>query len=298
MIYFIVTDIFGAYDALTGVLDMAKFEKDNPNHTLVSLGNLLDFGPNPKECLEYIMSIEPSRRILIQGSHEVDMRAAIERGNFIDTDTNNGLISMVKNLTGTTDEDVLMGLLKDNQLIKDYLDVLQPYYETENAIFVSGWIPCYHFKHIYDDKYNYLFERRWRDATDQAWEDATRLNGMEAWNKGIYDQKKTIICGNYPAPWGHYNLHGKGGDFAATGGCNCPGCVALRDDMAVVMNDPASQEPPIYDPFYDTGIIGLNGCVLYGGMANTITWDDEPIEGMPVKTKSEPTKKISKFIKK
>lgn len=290
MQYYVVTDIYASYEGLTGVLENAGFDKSNPEHSLISLGNLLDFGSAPRETLEYVMSVPADHRILIQGQHEVDMIKAINRGSFVDNDRNNGLPNTVKQFTGKDDEEGLL-LFKDDPLIKEYLEVLQPYYETENGIFVSGWIPCYHFKHIYDDKYKYIFERRWRDATDEAWEDATRLNGMEAWDEAVYEFDKTIICGNYPAPWGHYNLHHEGGEFVATAGCNCPGCIALREDMAVVIDDKPKLDP-IYAPFQDNGIINLNGCSLYGGVANAIIWRDEPLDNMPIRKPSAPAKKI------
>ena len=281
MRYFVVTDIFGAYDGLIGVLNQAGFDKENPEHSLISLGNLLDFGNKPKECLEYIMSIPSDRRILIQGSHEIAMVEALTRGGFTDTDRNNGLITAARLLSGADTDESAFQYIKEYQLLKDYINQLQPYYETEGAVYVSGWIPCYHIKHLYDDKYFYLYERKWREASKEAWEYATKLNGMEAWDAGITEFDKTIICGNYPAPWGHYNLHHEGGDFVPTVGCNCPECVALRDDGAVVITE--EKPKPIYDPFQDNGIVNLNGCGIYGGIINTIMWDDTPVAGMPVK---------------
>ena len=68
--YFVVTDVHGFYDEMRAALDRAGFDLTNPNHILVSLGDLLDRGRQPKECLEFVLGIPENRRILIRGNHE------------------------------------------------------------------------------------------------------------------------------------------------------------------------------------------------------------------------------------
>ena len=60
---FIVTDVHSFYDEMMLALDKKGFDKDNPNHVFISLGDLLDRGT---------MIIEPSTDVyegMIVGIH-------------------------------------------------------------------------------------------------------------------------------------------------------------------------------------------------------------------------------------
>lgn len=298
MKYFIVADVHGYYDELINILKQAGFDKDNPNHTFVSLGNMLDRGYGVKECLEFINSLNPDRCILIQGNHEVNMIAAFQRGGFIDGDISNGVITTIQSLTGLTDEQEGFKQLKDSELLNQYLDQLQPYYETFYAVFIHGWIPCYYIRRLYSDtEMFYLYEPRWRDASDDDFCYATWLNGMEAWNRGVREYDKTIICGNFPAAWGNYNLHKEGGEFKLDGTCNCPACVAQRQQLNgfITLEDSVPSDSPQYTPFRDDGIVNIEGGIAFGGVLNCLTWEDDPLETMPIKKPKPVTPKKITF---
>ena len=66
--YFIVADVHGYFDILNQSLKEAGFDENNPEHFFVSLGDLLDRGKQPRECLQFVNSLE--RKILIRGNHE------------------------------------------------------------------------------------------------------------------------------------------------------------------------------------------------------------------------------------
>ena len=57
MKYFIFSDVHGFYDELMLALNNAGFDKDNPEHIIISLGDLLDRGPKPLQCLQFVNSI-------------------------------------------------------------------------------------------------------------------------------------------------------------------------------------------------------------------------------------------------
>ena len=70
MKYFVVADVHGFYDKMIKALKDAGFDRDNPEHIFVSLGDLFDRGDQAVKCLEFVMSLNPARRILIRGNHE------------------------------------------------------------------------------------------------------------------------------------------------------------------------------------------------------------------------------------
>ena len=68
--YFVVSDVHSFYNEMMYALVKAGFDKDNKNHIFVSLGDLLDRGPDAVKCLEFVNSLPVERKILIKGNHE------------------------------------------------------------------------------------------------------------------------------------------------------------------------------------------------------------------------------------
>lgn len=52
---FCVSDIHGFYDEFKSALDTAGFDKDNPEHWLISCGDHFDRGSKPKEVLRFVV---------------------------------------------------------------------------------------------------------------------------------------------------------------------------------------------------------------------------------------------------
>lgn len=88
--YFIVTDIHSFYDEMIKALNTAGFDINNPEHIFVSLGDLLDRGEKPLQCLQFVNNLPDDRKILIRGNHEDLIEAAIARKDFKSNDYSNG----------------------------------------------------------------------------------------------------------------------------------------------------------------------------------------------------------------
>ena len=71
-------------------LNERGFDGENQDHIFVSLGDLLDRGPDPIKCLEFVNNLPKNRKILIRGNHEDLMEEALERGEFWAHDIHNG----------------------------------------------------------------------------------------------------------------------------------------------------------------------------------------------------------------
>ena len=103
MKYFIVADVHSFYNEMMSALEQSGFDMDNQDHIFVSLGDLLDRGPDAVKCLEFVNSLPKERKILIKGNHEELLENAIARGYFLTHDIHNGTDRTIYQLVGKTD---------------------------------------------------------------------------------------------------------------------------------------------------------------------------------------------------
>ena len=253
MKYFVFGDVHGFFDEWQKALNEAGFDINNPEHILVSLGDITDRGPKSKECLEFIMNKVPvGRRILITGNHEDLMEEAICRKMFLMHDIHNGTRKSAYELTGLDPENVyddeVCRAMKYNDLWNSYVGSCIDYAEVGDYIFVHGWIPCF-------DMWGRAFYNRdnWREGD---WKKARWINGMEAWNQGIRIEDKTIVCGHWHTSWGHSHLHNVGCEWEQPW---------ISDKIDTSMHS---------EPFIDKGIIAMDACTAISGRVNIITFDD------------------------
>ena len=231
MKYFIVADVHGFYEEMIDALNKAGFDKDNPDHIFVSLGDLLDRGEQPRECLQFVMGLDPTRRVLVRGNHEDLIEDALNRKEFLYHDWHNGTVGTIMTLGEEYwNERRACNKVQKMKLYQDYQNSLVNYYETETGIFVHGWIP----ETAYD----------WRFATEDEWKAARWKNGMAEYADEKADEK-TIYCGHWHTAWGHAKLHKVCSEF---------------DKDAIFT--------PFIDPPEDPKIIALDACTAYSKFVN------------------------------
>ena len=252
MKYFIVTDVHSFYNIMIDALQEAGFDKTNKEHIFVSLGDLLDRGDSPLQCLRYVNSLP--QKILIRGNHEDLLEEAISRKDFLRHDFANGTVQTVIDLVSDVNkinsmDDVFYNISHNEELNK-YLDSLQDYYEDEKNIFVHGWIPC---------KFNKKSETftEYEDWHSGDWLNARWINGMEAWHNNIKVPNKTIYCGHWHTSWGHKYLHNSSAEW----------------DNRYSTN-PAHRKAD-FSPFIDDGIVALDACTAYSHKINVYVIDTE-----------------------
>jgi serine/threonine protein phosphatase 1 len=122
---FVVTDVHGFYDEMQSALTKAGFDRNNLNHIFISCGDLFDRGSQPYECLKFVMSLDPKRRILIRGNHEDLMEQAIQRGCFADYDKSNGTMNTALTLTTELNEHDALIHLRLQPLYNAYIQSTQ-----------------------------------------------------------------------------------------------------------------------------------------------------------------------------
>ena len=249
--YFVFGDAHSFYDELMTALNEAGFDIDDPDHIVISLGDLCDRGPKSKEILSFINSLPEERKCCVIGNHEILMEQMIKRGTYCGADISNGTMRTAVDIS--ENEDDTIADLKNNKLWNEYKKSWHWYYEIGNYIFVHGWIPCVYHNERFTTAYYKPIED-WRNASIEEYYDATWLNGMEAWSKGIREEGKTIFCGHWNSSWGNCHLHGKGNEYG---------------------------KDADFGPFIDEGIIALDASTANSHRVNVYVfemWDDLEIK--------------------
>ena len=261
---FVFADVHGFYNELKNALDKAGFDIQNPDHIIISLGDACDRGPDATKVLNFINNIPKDRKICIIGNHELLMESMIARGDSSIYDITNGTINTAEQLTCITGHpSAAIYDMKSNSQWNTYKKFWQWYFEVGNYIFVHGWIPCATYS-----KWGTLlgleYNADWRNASSKKWEDATWVNGMDCWAKGIREPNKTIFCGHWHTSYGHANLHHYGVEF-------------LNKIETYHFDEELQREVPFadYGPFIDEGIVALDACTVVSHFVNVYTIEIE-----------------------
>lgn len=190
MKFFVVSDVHGHLSILKASLTNSGFDPNSLEHLLIICGDCFDRGTENKELYEYLNTI--SNKIIIRGNHEEMLMNAIKRGYINVADMYNGTETTIENLLVSDSIDSRGRInISDyrRKRILDYLSQTVDYYETQNYVFVHGWIP----------EINKL-SGDWRKAPLSEWSDARWESWMELYDKyGVIC--KTIVCGHRAAKY-------------------------------------------------------------------------------------------------
>lgn len=248
MKWFIVADVHGYFDILKKALDDAGFDRNNPEHFFISLGDLLDRGKQPRECLQFVNSLE--RKILIRGNHEDLMEEMLAIHYPRTHDLSNGTYYSAVDLTGKSNIDDIFIAIRNDKDYNNYISSTVDYFETKTAIFVHGWIPCFYWESFSGYRHDWSKNDNWREV--QNWKPYRWLNGMEAWKNGVVEKEKIIFCGHWHTSFGNYRYHQKG--------------------------DSEFGPNADFGPFIDKGIVALDSCVAVSKFINVFILDDDLVE--------------------
>jgi len=258
--YFVFSDVHGFYLEWQDALLKAGFDENNPEHILISCGDLLDRGRYPMDCLRYINRFHRcGRAICIRGNHEDLLEEVFKRKEFLRHDYSNGTAQTCVDMVWMCSFDKSANLIERaslNEDYKEYSNNLVDYYELGNYIFVHGWIPCQQlFDETTDYDGKYLYEENWKDG---SWSEARWTNGMKAWSDGVKIPNKTIVCGHYHTSWGHRYIDNTSKEFA------------YSDDKEEI-------DKIDFSPFVKDGIIALDACTAYSGKVNVYVIEEDKI---------------------
>lgn len=259
MKYYVIADPHGFFDETVSALEKAGFFNDTEPHKLVVCGDLLDRGDGAEKMVSFMMELlERGELIYILGNHEdlfVQCLHLIARGNGSEImgsksyHYTNGTYGTIVQLAGMDictaidyPDEIVRGVLSSD-FYRKLLPCAVDYFETDNYVFCHGWIPT---DQSPEGKYSYKAD--WRDASLEEWNRARWLHGIElAVTHGITEPNKTIVCGHWHTSWGHSKLHKDGDEWGPSAN---------------------------FSPFYDKGIIALDGCTSYSKKVNCIVIED------------------------
>ena len=221
MFYFVITDVHSYYDQMKAALDEAGFDENNPNHTLISLGDAIDRGPRPNEVIKYLVNLP--RKILIRGNHEDLLQELLDdpwgpKGHDITNGTYNTAVELAskhhKINYGTNISKTYAKYLewcdiakwaKAEKTYRAYDKLLVDYAEIGKYIFVHGWIPCFSKTDIDGGKKvkKYKYNPNWKNADYLTWCNARWESGIDCTINEIFVPNKVIVCGHWHATAWH-----------------------------------------------------------------------------------------------
>mgnify|MGYP002859839145 CR=1 FL=1 len=246
MKYYVTADIHGFYSQFHSALEEAGYFSDSEPHKLIILGDLFDRGSEAEALQTFVME-HRDEMILIRGNHE-DLFAELvteDEGVPYSHHISNGTYQTALQLTGY---DFAIARIRNYDFAEaarktPYYSEIMPsmvnWFETENYVFVHGWIPCIH------GRSGYSYYDEWREASDGEWSSARWYNGMDAVRTCM--EEKTIVCGHWHTSYGHSKYEGHGSEFGADAD---------------------------FSPYYAPGIIALDACTGFSGRVNIITIED------------------------
>lgn len=194
MKYFVVSDVHGEYKALVSALEKSGFNKYNPDHTLISLGDNFDKGKESRQVYDFLLSLQ--RCICIKGDHEYMLDDVFSRRGLNYNDIGSGVHCTIASLNGVDEASCDIYDVSSIEKAEQYRNIdwwlghLKYYYETENYIFVHSWV-------TFDDNTGYYGitsdRSKWYEV---AFEDVFRCIRFHR-SEYPYGWKKTIVFGHH-----------------------------------------------------------------------------------------------------
>ena len=167
---FALSDIHGHATLMKQALLSAGFDKDNDDHFLVVLGDLFDRGSENRAVWEYLRGVK--NKVIIRGNHEDILEKSLISGVVNELQFANGtastLLEFFRNYSGGAYLRALSGVESDlrDRLLR-HINATYDYFETENYIFVHGFLPISPEGSL--DGYTYADGVEWHKARWDRW---------------------------------------------------------------------------------------------------------------------------------
>lgn len=158
MKYFVFADPHGDYEALLSILNENGYDKANPNHQLIGLGDYFGRAAQSKlDCVniwKYLKSDKHvNKPICLRGNHESILIEAIHRRGLTETDILNGEHNTFASFADVYPNQIKYDCQRQFEVCKrmfncgfvSWLESLPWYYETNNYVFVHGFVPVSYF---------------------------------------------------------------------------------------------------------------------------------------------------------
>ncbi len=188
---FVVSDIHGHCTLLKDALDQAGFDNDNPEHLLICCGDYFDRGRENLEVLKFFERLK--HKVLLRGNHEDLLLKLFQTGKVLPHNYINGTMQTLTDFFGKYSIDPIDDTIDFSSKTRmvdrvcDFIDETVNYFETENHVFVHGWIP---------EKAETPEQRV--NTLNEAWGNARWLKWTEKYNGSRPLIDKILVCGHVP----------------------------------------------------------------------------------------------------
>lgn len=246
---FCVSDIHSYYDPLIEALNEAGFDRDNPEHYLIVLGDVFDRGDQSAEVLRFLRRLE--HKVLIKGNHCQLLLEACEREYPAHYDYGNGTYKTICDIGGagegwSFDECCIRTLAR----VSTFIDGMENYLETEHYIFVHGWLPVNYTDSLpayYRKNRRFSSMEDFRKATQKQWDEAAWICGPDMAMDGYNNTGKIVVFGHWHTSY----------------------LWSVKDGRSEFGDDAK------FDIFYGKDFIAIDGCTAHSGKVNVLVLEDE-----------------------
>ena len=297
--YFVSSDIHGYFDEWMNALSEAGFDKENPNHILIVLGDIFDRGRQPLEIYKFLRNLPKEKRILVRGNHEQLLKELANRGFAESHDYHNGTVDTIFQLNGyhsekdfdhcyfkeLTEKGLNYGTneyqnfktkwrnkrknLMTNKIIQEILDWIESdewcnYYETGRYIFVHSYIPLKQYIDL-EKSYEFgYFVKYKEDDFREDWRNATKEEWDDAkWGCPWQYEKRGLNKTGKTIVCGHWHTS----DFFNN--------LLYKNDKSKHLDVRVSN--PIFKSDKYPGLIGLDACTAATLKVNVLVLREEEL---------------------
>ena len=297
--YFVSSDIHGFFDEWMKALNEAGFDKNNPNHILIVLGDIFDRGAQPLEIYKFLLSLPKERRILVRGNHEQLLKELVKRGFPETHDYQNRTIDTIYQLHGYANENHFRhayywdlaekgvdsktieyerltskwehasSQLIKGKLIKEILNWVDSdewcnYYETNRYIFVHSYIPLRKFINFAKSEWNGYLVYDKPEEYREDWRSATEEEWDDAkWGCPWQYEKSGLNKTGKTIVCGHWHTS----DFFNH--------LLYENEKSKHLDVRVSN--PIFKSDKYPGLIGLDGCTAATLKVNVLILKEEEL---------------------
>lgn len=290
--YFITADVHGFYSILKHKLKSLGFNEKNKDHILVICGDAFDRGGEEFKLLNFLNKLRKNNQLIyVKGNHDTLLWELLtEQRDLKYVDFHNGTAKTVYTMAGIKPgafEDVESCLRanlplswagdqyvdfpefedvrkKSKKKFSPLFNSMVDYFETDNHIFVHGWIPCIFTESL--NKAKYLDD--WRNSSELSWDRARWVNGIQYSIDGCLEPNKTIVCGHWHASYGNVRKYHP--EIAKSHKVSLKEKQRLYKDLEFSNGD-------YFKPYVSKGIIALDACTAYSRTINVLVLNEDEI---------------------
>jgi hypothetical protein len=265
--YFITSDVHSFFDELMVALDEKGFDVNNKDHILCICGDLFDRGNKTVELFEFVKSLqEQNRLIYVAGNHEWligECMKEIRSGNIPSSHHfSNQTVKSICQFCGENEWIVYDPTWRDKicEIMQPVLDFIDKncvnYAQIGSHVLTHGWLPVIQKDNLprYYARDRVLeYNPNWRDASQEEWDKAMWLNGMQTWNEIGSPDGLTVIVGHWNCSYGWSHIDRKYKEFPQR----------THEDFQYS-----------FQPWVKDGIIALDSCCAYTGRLNCVVIEE------------------------